>query len=104
MSAVLKTILEKMQSTTLNHKKKLITLVIFILAGYIAKKKLKLHHIISVVMFAFRIFSKVFAYLPLPKFAEYRTMLPFRYREYQVHDGLPKTMKVDEIILRIKNK
>jgi len=44
-------------------------MVILILGGYIAKKKLKLHHIISVVMFSFKIFSKVLGYLPLPKFA-----------------------------------
>lgn len=104
MSTFLKSILEKLQSTTLNHKKKLIALVVLVLGGYIAKKKLKLHHIISLVMFAMKIFSKVLGYLPMPQFAEYRTMMPFRYQEYTFHPSLSNVMKVDEIIKRIKNK
>lgn len=102
MSAILKTILEKLKTTSLNHKKKLIALTILIAAGYLAKKKLKLNHIVSLVMFCFKIFSKILGYLPLPTFSNYRTMLPFKYQPQTFHEFLPKVMNVENIMKKIK--
>lgn len=102
MPSILKTILEKLKTTSLNHKKKLIALTILIAVGYLAKKKLKLNHLISLMMFCFKIFSKIFGYLPLPTFSNYRPTLPFKYQPQTFHESLPKVMNVESIMKKIK--
>ena len=102
MSTLFKTILNKLKDTSLNHKKKLIALIILIVGGTIAKKKLKLNHIISLTMFCFRIFSKVLGYLPLPTFSNYRPVLPFKYQPQSFHPLLAKVMQVEKIMIKIK--
>jgi hypothetical protein len=99
---IAKTILSTLRSTALQHKKKLIGVVIVMVGGYIARKKVKLHHLISLFLFCMRLFSKVLGYLPLPSFAPYRTTLPFKYYPHYSHPHLETIVSIEPIRKRIK--
>ena len=53
----------KLKQLTFAHKKKLILLAVLSLAAYVAKKKMTMEHVLSIV----DVFSKFIQYLPLPE-------------------------------------
>jgi len=60
---MLETITGTIKLIAISHKKKLIFLVAVLLAGYIAKKKLTMAHLINI----FEFMAKAMQYLPLPQ-------------------------------------
>lgn len=54
------------------HKKKLIALLILIVGYKIARRHIKTHTLISIVMFFFKFWSKVMELLPIPVDANFR--------------------------------
>ncbi len=59
-----------LKKTSYHHKKKLITLAVIALLTYVAKKKLRLVHLLQIA----EQITKVISYLPLPTFPEYRKL------------------------------
>lgn len=66
-------LLFKVKSIARTHRKKLIVLLVLVVAGYIAKKKLTMSHIISCV----EVISKLIQALPLPEAPKLRTIAEY---------------------------
>lgn len=60
------------------HKKKIIALAILVIGYQIVRRKIKSENVISVVMFFFKLWSKVMELLPTSDYANFRQIEPFQ--------------------------
>ena len=99
MPQILNSLLQILKQTTSRHKKKIIAFAILAITIALAKKKLRVHHLVNVVMFFFKISSKIISFLPLPSFAAYRTVLPFSFTTVEFSkENMSAVMNIAEVL------
>lgn len=93
-------LLFKVRSVASKHKKKLIALLVVIVAGYIVKKKATLQHVISCI----GIITKLVQALPLPEEPKLRNIAQYEHPTPVPLKGLLEATRLDDIKRKISQK
>lgn len=90
----------KIKHITLSHKKKIVFLLLLLLCGYIAKKKLNMAHLITFVDYACRAAQ----YIPLPEAPRLRLIAEYEHPETHPLRPILEAIRLSEIKERIARK
>jgi hypothetical protein len=66
---------QQLKQITIAHKKKLILIAVLILAGYVAKKKLTMAHLLTFIDYA----TRAAQYIPLPEAPKLRIIAEYEH-------------------------